>query len=324
MMSEVERSNRSGGLDTAKGASMRWAWLLAALCFILLPLIYAIAMAMRMTGGGVSVWEWLPGAMRNRGFVKYTIIAMVLSAALFVVCVALWRIGARGRRRARSQDGGAMVEFALVLPFAVALVLLLAQASFLMVGHLCVQYSAYCAARTAIVAIPDDLMQFSGEPQNFVALEFNDSIKQNRIHRSAAWAVMPVSCSVAEQQAASMPELVEGLDEFFTAYQKPVPGWVKANLQRKWQYAMDHTFVDLDPPISGDLYGEAEDVHVSVRHTFYLSVPVARTIFAALDEDAVELDIGTGEYGLIMRASCVLTNEGVQDYVDEETFPKDR
>jgi Flp pilus assembly pilin Flp len=248
---------------------------------------------------------------------------MALAIALCVTCHMMWRIGARARARQRSEDGGAMIEFALVLPFAMALVLLLAQSSFLMVGHLCVQYSAYCAARTAIVAIPDDLTRFGGEAQNYVDIDPDRSAKQGRIFRSAVWAVMPVSCSTSDQEKADLPELVNGLEEFFTAYGAETPGWVRANLERKWKYAYNHTFVELAPPISGDLYGEAEDIQVSVRHTFYLSVPVARSVFRALD-DGVELDIGDGEYGLIMRATCALTNEGVQDYVDEETFPKDR
>ena len=321
MASVVGQSDRAAGQKAA--VSMRWGWLLIAVCVILLPIAFAVAMALRMTGGGPSVWKWLPGALGSGGFIKYALITMVLGAALCVTCFMLWRIGARARARRRSEEGGAIIEFALVLPFAMALVLLLAQSSFLMVGHLCVQYSAYCAARTAIVAIPDDLARFGGEAQNYVEIDPDASSKQRRILRSAAWAVMPISCSTRDQQKAERPELVEGLEDFFTAYGVSSPGWVRAHLERKWQYAMDHTFVELAPPVSGDLYGEAEDIQVSVRHTFYLSVPVARKIFAALD-DGVELDIGVGEYGLIMRATCVLTNEGVQDYVDEETFPKDR
>ncbi|MDP6045434.1 MAG: pilus assembly protein, partial [Phycisphaerae bacterium] len=286
-----------------------------------LPVIL-VGIAIWMTGGGSSASQWLPRALVSSGVVKYAVITMVLTAGLLVVCVMLVRIGARARARDRSQDGGAIVEFALVLPIAVTLVLLLAQASFLMVGHLCVQYSAYCAARAAIVAIPDDLAQYGGEAQNYVDPEPNSSMKQGRILRAAAWAVMPVSCAIEAQAEASRPELVNGIEEFFSAYGESTPGWVKTKLQRKWQYAVDHTFVELEPPLSGDVYGEAEDIQVSVAHTFYLSVPMARTIFAAF-EDGVELDIGNGEYGLVMRATCTLTNEGVQDYVDEETFPKD-
>jgi len=322
MAGAVGQSGRSAGQNTAEPVSIRWGWLLIAVCVILLLPVFGVVATLWMTGAGASVGQWLPDALENAGFIKYALITMVLGAMLLVVCFMLWRIGARARGRKRSEDGGAMIEFALVLPVAMSLVLLLAQSSFLMVGHLCVQYSAYCAARAAIVAIPDDLAMFSGEAQNYVEPDPESSPKQIRMLRSAAWAVMPVSCSIEAQDKAELPELVDGLEEFFTAYGEETPGWVKANLERKWQYAIDHTFVELAPPDSGDLYGDDEDIQVSVEHTFYLSVPVARTIFAALD-DGVELDIGIGEYGLTMRATCTLTNEGVQDYVDEETFPKD-
>jgi len=322
MASVVEQSNSSSRPGAGSAFSTAKIWLLAAPFILLLPVIL-VGVAVWSSGGAASASKWLPGALVSGGVVKYALITMVLAAALLSVCLMIFRIGARARGRNRSQDGGAIVEFALVLPIATALVLLLAQASFLMVGHLCVQYSAYCAARAAIVAIPDDLAVFGGEAQNYVDPDPNNSLKQNRILRAAAWAVMPVSCAIEEQAEASRPELVNGLDEFFRAYGESTPGWVHTRLQRKWQYAVDHTFVELAPPVSGDLYGEAEDVRVSVAPTFYLTDPVARTVFAAF-EDGVELDIGNGEYGLMMRATCTLTNEGVQDYVDEESFPADR
>ena len=223
--------------------------MLIAVCVILLLPVFGVVATLWMTGAGASVGQWLPDALENAGFIKYALITMVLGAMLLVVCFMLWRIGARARGRKRSEDGGAMIEFALVLPVAMSLVLLLAQSSFLMVGHLCVQYSAYCAARAAIVAIPDDLAMFSGEAQNYVEPDPESSPKQIRMLRSAAWAVMPVSCSIEAQDKAELPELVDGLEEFFTAYGEETPGWVKANLERKWQYAIDHTFVELAPQI---------------------------------------------------------------------------
>jgi hypothetical protein len=322
MAEVIEKSDRFTGHNTAAPVSIRWGGVLIALSVILLLPVFGVMAALWMTGSGSSAQAWLPNALASAGFIKYALITMGLAVMLFAVCVMMWRIGARARLRSRSEEGGAVLEFALVLPFAMFLVLLLAQASFLMVGHLCVQYSAYCAARAAIVAIPDDLTMYSGEAPNYVDDDPESSPKVNRILRSAVWAVMPVSCSLKDQDEADLPELTDGLDEFFTAYGETTPGWVKANLSRKWQYALDHTFVTLDPPVSGDLYGDDEDIRVTVEHTFHLAVPIARTLFAKLD-DGEELDIGIGEYGLILRATCTLTNEGVQDYVDEEIFPKE-
>ncbi len=93
-------------------------------------------------------------------------------------------------------------------------------------------------------------------------------------------------------------------------------------LARKMQYAQDSTEVTVDPPERGrgSLYGEKEDIHVTVRHTLYMSVPYANTVFAEV-VGGVELPFGDGEYGMVVVADCSLTNEGAQDYLDIEEFP---
>jgi hypothetical protein len=59
---------------------------------------------------------------------------------------------------------------------------------------------------------------------------------------------------------------------------------------------------------------------VKVEHTLYMSVPYANWLFSKLDDDGVELRFGEGEYGMIIRATCYMPNEGQQDYVDVEVF----
>ena len=101
----------------------------------------------------------MASALRSRGFVTHAIITVAAVALLATICGILVHVG-RLVRRARTagarsgQDGVAMIEFALVLPVALILVLFMAQSALLMVGHLCVHYSAYCAARAAIVYVP--------------------------------------------------------------------------------------------------------------------------------------------------------------------------
>ena len=66
-------------------------------------------------------------------------------------------------------------------------------------------------------------------------------------------------------------------------------------------------------------YDQHEDVKVRVTHRFYMAVPFVARLFRALgDEDVRELSFGRGEYAMVIRAPCTLTNEGVQDYVEEE------
>jgi hypothetical protein len=51
-------------------------------------------------------------------------------------------------------------------------------------------------------------------------------------------------------------------------------------------------------------------------------VPTAARIFG-LFPGGVELGFGQNEYGTEIVVSYTLPNEGVQDYVDKETFPQD-
>jgi hypothetical protein len=116
-----------------------------------------------------------------------------------------------------------------------------------------------------------------------------------------------------------------------------VPAWVDGQLGRKWQYADDpvHTTVDL---VAGDTqvsvqnwtaydlprtYATNEEIVVRVRHVFYLSVPLARRIFALGDDDkGFHLSGGSNTvYGTTIWATCRINNEGSQDYVDTEVFP---
>ena len=87
----------------------------------------------------------------------------------------------------RGQDGAAIVEFVMVLPILLMIVLVMVQSSLLMAGNLCVHYSAYCAARGAIVYVPFDSPPT--EPPNAVLGSSIDSYKRMRIKQAAVWAL---------------------------------------------------------------------------------------------------------------------------------------
>jgi len=161
------------------------------------------------------------------------------------------------------------------------------------------------------------------EPPNVVA-HWGDpgaSAKVRRIREAAVWAVMPVSCSsVLYRQASQSGTLVGGLERFFSQYGQNAPGWARRDyLAPKLRYADDYTFVRLTGPEDGRAYKPREDIEVTVTHTLYLSVPYANRVFSAL-ADGVTLDFADGEYGLRIKAASRLPNEGVQDWIDAETF----
>ena len=308
-------------------AGVGWRSLLAV-CAIGLALAAAAVGVAVLAGGGPTALAaadraWLVPAITSRLFVVNAVVVGVCGMGLAAIGWVLHSVGAPARRtRARGREGTVMIEFALALPIALGLTLLMIQSSLLMVGNLCVHYAAFCAARTAIVQVPAD--DSPDEQPNQVS-GWGSSRKLQRIRRAAVWAVMPVSSSHPDAPAGDDSVLGGSLERFFGRYGLDVPRWVEINLGRRLQYAMDHTRVDLLPPLNEvtETYREHEDLRVTVEHTFYLSVPYAARLLATMDaDDGVELDFGSGQFGTVIRATCTLPNEGVHDYIDVEPFPQ--
>ncbi len=249
-----------------------------------------------------------------------TCLAVMFGCAvgLVVLSAVLWRAGAtqRTNRRAAPQRGAVMLEFVLIVPVALWLVMVMAQSTLVLGGNLCVHYAAYCGARSAIVQAP---LERGDEWPNYFDSSFDPeaSPKLEQIRQAAVWAVMGVSRSNYERQNPSGSYLAEAIGGFLTASGKARPGWVDRYLASKFSYANDMTEVELAAPVDGLTYGRHEDLRVIVRHHLYLAVPLASRLFANL-ADGVVLD--DGAYALIVEADCTLPNEGPQDYIDVEHF----
>ena len=290
------------------------------------------ALALVLAGGGFvaisSGGAWVKQAFSGRLFWTCAGILAIGSAVLGALGTVLWQAGAEARRARRAagrgdgQSGAAILEFAMVLPIALMLVLVMTQASLLMGGSICVNYAAFAAVRTAIVTVPLDLND--SEPHNAVFPDINNSGKLMRIHQAAAKAIMPVACSNRQAPAGDLSSFQTGLNRFFSAYGTATPGWVNDDLGIRYRYALDQTTITLTPPAdtTKNLYADNEDLRVIVDHAFYLAVPYAAYIFSQLGTDGVVLPFGTNEYGTRIRAASSLTNEGAQDLVDVEVFPR--
>ncbi|MGB2820190.1 MAG: hypothetical protein WBF17_04360 [Phycisphaerae bacterium] len=315
----MKQRSRDG--DERRGAG-RW-WAAASGTGLLAAAVLAGAWALLHVTGGH--YEWLLRAVTSRLFVFCAALLTVCGSIFAAMAAVLWQAGRPGRARRRAQEGAAIIEFALALPFMLLLSLLMAQTSLVMAGNVCVHYSAFCAARAAIVTIPRDYGV--NEPRNYLKDNTDASGKLQRLKMAAAWAVMPVSCG-SKDIAPAGDSLPNGLLRFFSVQGLDPPKWVDERLARKLGYAIDHTEVSILPPEvdeddDDEFYDEHEDLRVTVRHTLYLAIPMAAKLFATFP-GGVELNFGEGEYGTVIGASCSLPNEGVQDYVDIEKFPFDR
>jgi hypothetical protein len=296
---------------------------------VVLALAAAAYLASGSPGQADTSGGWLRAALHSRLFIVCLLVAVGCLAALVLLGGLMWRLGEARRRNRRAQDGSVMVEFAMVLPIALMLSLVLAQAMLMMTGHICVHYASYCAARAAIVNVPDDLSPV--EPPNYVYMDVDAagggagqaSGKLQRIHVAAVWAVTPISSNSLDIPEGDSAALIGGISSLLGQYGRTVPNWVAGSLGRRLYYADAYTEVTLAAPKWDDeFYMPHEDLEVSVKHVYYLSVPFAGKMFSKLSgEDGVELDFAPGEWGVIMRSACRLTNEGVPDWVTIEEFP---
>lgn len=258
---------------------------------------------------------------------------MILAGAVALACLlllvllgrALYRAGAPLRKRRRTgQEGQAVLEFALVMPILLMIVLVMVQVSLMMGALVNLHYAAFCAARAGVVALP---LQTDSEAQNQMnAIEAdgwaaNSDEKIQRIYNAAVWALIPYSCGSKDVAEAPDGAALEGqLSQVFGDYGAAVPSWVNDYLGRKLAYARDHTRVrvQVPQPVGSEAFRPGEDIHVTVTHDLFLGVPYANAIFSAINGGK---SLGAGNYAVEIAVESRLSNEGVQDFIDIEEFP---
>jgi Flp pilus assembly protein TadG len=254
----------------------------------------------------------------------------LLCYGVMIVCVVGLALGVRLLRRVHrgrsaghpltDTDGTATIEFALVVPFLLFIMLVLTQTTLLMGGNIFVHYSAYAATRTAIVQIP---AEYADDPANRYTAAPGRR-KHDAIRRAAALAVVPVA---GRQSSSETPvradEFVAGLRQHYAAYGRDEPNWIENFAAKRMRYAIDHTQIIVylteaapdEPSVhfreisEGSAYRfEARDaISVRVLHRLNLPVPYANRIFATGRHE-----LGTGRYRLV-TARYTMTNEGVRD-----------
>lgn len=279
--------------------------------------------------------DWWAQALRSPLFVRCGLVLMGCTLALQIVLTAMFRLGRRRGGLSADQRGVAVLEFALVFPIAMAIVLVMVQTAMLMAGNLLVHYAAYSATRSAVVWIPRDLSD--EEPRNVVDSDVDASAKVRTIRRAAVLALVPAATGVPPDAARQADPMWRRRFERFLAEDASSAEWLgRWPLDTAFAYAEQHTQVTLDPPAgiapddaddgkadglvdSGSAaapYGKREDITVSVRHELYLWVPYANRVFGR------RLQGRPGHYATAVTASYTLVNQGRYDNVVTE-YSKD-
>ena len=317
-MVDTRRRDRTQRKDCLKGARKpRWRWFSpwAAVVAVGLGGVCA-AWAVAATRGG-----WLGQALRSRLTLAAGGVLLGSAVALCLLAGTIWRLG-RGRRpqRAGGSEGTAALEFALLFPLALAIALVMVQSSQLVTHNVVAHYAAYIAARSAIVWVPENISL--DEPRNYVS-DPDTSEKMRHIHMAAVLALC--GASPGKPGAGGAGGSGQGAlhraayERLYSYYGEPVPAWISRRYEHMYEYALKYTQVDLARPRNGAVYGEREDLSVTVRHTLFLSVPYANRVFALGPSGRALPD---GEYGTEVEITYTLTNQGVEDEIDVEVFPR--
>ena len=182
-------------------------------------------------------------------------------------------------------DGSSELEFALALPIFLLSVLTTVQVALMVNARLIVDYATFCAARAAVVWLPQNTR--TEPPFVLLPVESDQSEKRARIERAARLAVLPISPRIsrfrfglslpaATQQfdGASLARLVTAADRTVGARIDPLR--LGAAAVDKWIYAASFTEVSLQ-----DDCGQPRDqgvlctVTARVTHKFEMAVPFA-------------------------------------------------
>ena len=258
-----------------------------------------------------SPWTW-----------RCAVIALACLIFFAVAANAGIRLGRARRHRLRllgDTDGTATVEFVLVTPILLFMVLMLIQTMLVMTGNIYVHYAAFAATRSALVQIPVDDRPRDGERPNLI-IASPASFKYNAIRRAAVFALVPVSGRL-DVPGPDDEQFVQGLTNFYGAYNRSPPNWVDQLAARRLSYADANTDLTLlRTALDGEVnvsftpqqelsLGPKDPVTVRVEHHLNLSIPYAKAIFA--DDDDPDLTY------MLVGAQYTLTNEGIADHLPE-------
>jgi Flp pilus assembly protein TadG len=152
----------------------------------------------------------------------------------------------------KEESGQAMVEFAVVFPVVFLLCLVIMQTFLLLSARQVVNYAAYCAARSAIVFLPD-----SGNAEA--------KKKAERAAIIACWSISPMKgFGSTETFIKPIEDMVEGATG------------INFDLARRYNMARSLVTVKITPE---KITSPHEDVTAEVTYNVVMGIPLANRIF---------------------------------------------
>jgi hypothetical protein len=187
-----------------------------------------------------------------------------------------------------AESGSSAVEFVLVLPPLAALLLMILQIALIVQAKFVVNYAAFCAARSAIVVIPDNV---SAEPRNRIGNP-DTSEKLKTIHRAAALPLTAISPLAGFSVDTGLPVLTNA--DASVQLLKLIPFDVgspsmveQMTLRAPYAYYEENTVVKV-LTLEGNEGGSFQDhdwVTVKATYRYYLAVPFAKKLFGTSYSD---------------------------------------
>ena len=277
-------------------------------------------------------WRWWE-ALLSRQAVACAVIALLCAVMLPLLMRAAWRMGRQRKvdrpTLIRNADGTATLEFVLILPIILFLVLTLAQTTLLMGANVFTHYAAFAATRSAIVYIPSD--QGYPEIPNTIVLD-DESPKYSAIRRAAIFALVPVAGRLRVRDTVDADSFTTAMSQYYSLYGRQPPAWIDNQLGDRLRYADANTRIAMVETILRDdrivpremaegsliVVRPRDPITIRVEHQQNLAVPYIGMIFAdgRLDEAR-----GGNRYSTV-AAQYTLTNEGIVDWIIPPTYPR--
>lgn len=206
---------------------------------------------------------------------------------------------------ADEESGASAVEFVLVLPALAVLLLMILQIALVVQAKFVVNYAAFCAARSAIVVIPESV-SISRPPESRNHLDNPEtSEKVEIIHRSAALPLTAISPLPGFNGATGLPVLtnsdpIADLVKLAPFDVGPRSMMGQVMLRAPYAYYPENTTVkvlDVEGNEAHD-FRDHDWVTVKVSYRYYLAVPFAKRLFGTAYSDNTILNMlfGTDYY----------------------------